>query len=121
MMALVLIGDCAFDRLHIDRESARVDVHKHGRGAGIVNRRYGRHKGKGNGNHLIAGANSGREQGKVQSAGSGVHANPVLGLTIGGEFLLKRCHFASQGKLAGFQYALNGGVNFILNSQCTEL
>jgi len=71
-----LVGDCAFDRLHVDREGSRIDIHKHGFGAGIVNRRHGRHKCKGNGNHLVVRTNSGCKKGKVQSAGSGVHAIP---------------------------------------------
>jgi hypothetical protein len=80
-----------------------------------MNGRNGCDESEWHGYYFIARTDTRSEQRQVKRAGSTVHANTVLRLTVSGKFLLECCYFASQCKLAAIQNAHDRSIHFILD------
>ena len=120
-MALVRGVIAASTQRGIHREGARVDVHEHGRGARVVDRRDRRDERERHRDHLVARADVGREQRQVQRAGAGVDADAELRARVGGELLLELGHLAAERELAGIEHALDRGIDLGLDARVLGL
>ncbi len=79
------IGCRVLDQSWIKVGRGGINIRKHRRCTGVRNRLGGRNEGIRGCNHLIAGANTRGQQGKMQRIGAGIESHAMLGLAIIGE------------------------------------
>ena len=96
------LGDRCLDQTRVDGVGLRVDVHEHGRGAAVADRRDGGNEGERHGDDFVAGPDAGGEQGQVQRAGARVHANRVISAAIRREFLFEAPDLRAQHEVLAF-------------------
>ncbi len=107
-------------RLHgsrIERESIGLDVGKHRRRARQADHLHRCHKGEGRRDHLVAGANPHRDQGKEQRIRAGGDSDRVFCSAIAGDASLQPRHPVAQDELRRLKYIEHRSVDLRLHPQ----
>ena len=88
--------DRRFQLRRIHGERVGFDVHKNRPRAGVADRRHAGDESEGHGDHLVARADAGGEQRKVERARAGIDGDRVLCAAIGGELALEAGDFLAE-------------------------
>ena len=101
--------DGGLDRRRVEAEMARLDVDEHRRTAGEADRVRGGGERERGDDDLVAGSDTGCDEGEVQRAGAGVHRDAMPPSDQGGKLSLESRHFRALGEMAAGQHPVDRG------------